>query len=128
MRLLTAVSLVRVQQGELLAVNIYVFSAFLFIRKTKKCYFSLKNTCITLCFMVLFKSSLRQRFYGGIYIENGSMVKRLRHRPFTAVTGVQIPLESLKINKMRFWRLEADIGCYNLIKISTPMWLNWQSS
>ena len=26
----------------------------------------------------------------------GSMVKRLRHRPFTAVTGVQIPLESLK--------------------------------
>ena len=44
MRLLTAVSLVRVQQGEL------------FIP--------------------------------------GSMVKRLRHRPFTAVTGVQIPLES----------------------------------
>ena len=28
--------------------------------------------------------------------EYGSMVKRLRHRPFTAVTGVQIPLESLK--------------------------------
>ena len=26
---------------------------------------------------------------------SGSMVKRLRHRPFTAVTGVQIPLESL---------------------------------
>ena len=25
----------------------------------------------------------------------GSMVKRLRHRPFTAVTRVQIPLESL---------------------------------
>ena len=25
----------------------------------------------------------------------GSMVKWLRHRPFTAVTGVQIPLESL---------------------------------
>ena len=25
------------------------------------------------------------------------MVKRLRHRPFTAVTGVQIPLESLDI-------------------------------
>ena len=24
------------------------------------------------------------------------MVKRLRHRPFTAVTGVQIPLESLR--------------------------------
>ena len=27
--------------------------------------------------------------------EYGSMVKRLRHRPFTAVTGVQIPLESV---------------------------------
>ena len=26
--------------------------------------------------------------------DHGSMVKRLRHRPFTAVTGVQIPLES----------------------------------
>ena len=25
------------------------------------------------------------------------MVKRLRHRPFTAVTGVQIPLESLAL-------------------------------
>ena len=29
------------------------------------------------------------------YNKLGSMVKRLRHRPFTAVTGVQIPLESL---------------------------------
>ena len=29
----------------------------------------------------------------------GSMVKRLRHRPFTAVTGVQIPLESLPLRK-----------------------------
>ena len=28
----------------------------------------------------------------------GSMVKRLRHRPFTAVTRVQIPLESLAIH------------------------------
>ena len=26
---------------------------------------------------------------------DGLVVKRLRHRPFTAVTGVQIPLESL---------------------------------
>jgi hypothetical protein len=32
----------------------------------------------------------------GVY-KIGSMVKRLRHRPFTAVTGVQIPLESFKI-------------------------------
>ena len=30
---------------------------------------------------------------------SGSMVKRLRHRPFTAVTGVQIPLESLPLRK-----------------------------
>ena len=30
----------------------------------------------------------------------GSMVKRLRHRPFTAVTGVQIPLESLSFKEM----------------------------
>ena len=29
----------------------------------------------------------------------GSMVKWLRHRPFTAVTGVQIPLESLNLQK-----------------------------
>jgi hypothetical protein len=27
------------------------------------------------------------------------MVKRLRHRPFTAVTGVQIPLESLSFKE-----------------------------
>ena len=27
--------------------------------------------------------------------KNGSMVKRLRHRPFTAVTRVRFPLESL---------------------------------
>ena len=41
----------------------------------------------------------------------GSMVKRLRHRPFTAVTGVQIPLESLSVEQHY-----------------VPMWLNWQSS
>ena len=34
------------------------------------------------------------------------MVKRLRHRPFTAVTGVQIPLESLTIN----WIVYADVA------------------
>ena len=32
-------------------------------------------------------------------IEYGSLVKRLRHRPFTAVTGVQIPLESFFLIK-----------------------------
>ena len=41
------------------------------------------------------KSDIKQNFLPG------SMVKRLRHRPFTAVTGVQIPLESLcKISYM----------------------------
>ena len=30
----------------------------------------------------------------GVFFFLGSMVKRLRHRPFTAVTRVQIPLES----------------------------------
>ena len=33
-------------------------------------------------------------------IKHGSMVKRLRHRPFTAVTGVQIPLESFFTNEL----------------------------
>ena len=36
----------------------------------------------------------------------GSVVKRLRHRPFTAVTRVRFPSESFDM----------------------PMWLNWQSS
>ena len=49
MRLLTAVSLVRVQQGELVLNNINI---------------------------------------------HGSMVKRLRHRPFTAVTRVRVPYGS----------------------------------
>ena len=30
----------------------------------------------------------------GVAAGNGSMVKRLRHRPFTAVTRVRFPLES----------------------------------
>ena len=43
----------------------------------------------------------------------GSMVKRLRHRPFTAVTGVQIPLES-----------------YNIIDLEQymPTWLNGRAA
>ena len=36
---------------------------------------------------------------GGVFY-SGSMVKRLRHRPFTAVTGVQIPLESFKVKNV----------------------------
>ena len=39
------------------------------------------------------------------------MVKRLRHRPFTAVTGVQIPLESLK-TKLDFHLTRFNIRCY----------------
>ena len=37
---------------------------------------------------------------GGVSLEGecGSMVKRLRHRPFTAVTRVRFPLESFKLN------------------------------
>ena len=44
------------------------------------------------------------------------MVKRLRHRPFTAVTGVQIPLESLKtkwnfhLTRFNIWYLYADVA------------------
>jgi hypothetical protein len=38
------------------------------------------------------------------------MVKRLRHRPFTAVTGVQIPLESLGIGRVVFERKYADVA------------------
>ena len=38
------------------------------------------------------------------------MVKRLRHRPFTAVTGVQIPLESLPKNLLDFKGAQFLIG------------------
>ena len=41
------------------------------------------------------------------------MVKRLRHRPFTAVTGVQIPLESypyMPIEKVGVKREYADVA------------------
>ena len=50
--------------------------------------------------------------------DTGPLVKRLRHRPFTAVTRVQIPLESFLAQQ-----------CAELKVISRmPMWLNWQSS
>ena len=39
------------------------------------------------------------------------MVKRLRHRPFTAVTRVRFPLESLLFENMAF-NLSAQIGIY----------------
>ena len=35
--------------------------------------------------------------------ELGSMVKRLRHRPFTAVTRVRFPLESLLVTSKLFF-------------------------
>ena len=44
--------------------------------------------------------------------EYGSVVKRLRHRPFTAVTRVRFPSESLNIKYL----------------LCMPMWLTWQSS
>ena len=44
--------------------------------------------------------------------EYGSVVNRLRHRPFTAVTRVRFPSESLNIKYL----------------LCMPMWLNWQSS
>ena len=42
----------------------------------------------------LFNEDDSRRASWSIELQFGSMVKRLRHRPFTAVTGVQIPLES----------------------------------
>ena len=60
MRLLTAVSLVRVQQGE--------------------------------------------------FFIPGSMVKRLRHRPFTAVTRVRFPLESLAVKLIQSAEHYADVA------------------
>ena len=47
------------------------------------------------------------------------MVKRLRHRPFTAVTGVQIPLESLKLN-MATWPSGKAKVCNTSIAGSNP--------
>ena len=82
------------------------------------------------------------------------MVKRLRHRPFTAVTGVQIPLESSCERENEIFerhaesnvkREHADVAQFTTIEEwsesivgraadyksaveYTPMWLNWQSS
>ena len=44
--------------------------------------------------VVVGSSPTRGVFFIACMATIGSMVKRLRHRPFTAVTGVQIPLES----------------------------------
>ena len=45
------------------------------------------------------------------------MVKRLRHRPFTAVTGVQIPLESLCADVAQ---LAEQLICYQQANGSSP--------
>ena len=71
------------------------------------------------------------------------MVKRLRHRPFTAVTRVRFPLESFFCIIIEY----ADVAHFMTIKerselivgravdyksaavkLNMPMWLNWQSS
>ena len=49
---------------------------------------------------------------------SGSMVKRLRHRPFTAVTWVQIPLESLR--NMATWPSGKAKVCNTSIPGSNP--------
>ena len=47
------------------------------------------------------------------------MVKRLRHHPFTVVSGVQIPLESS-------CERENEIFERHAIRFNTPMWLNFR--
>ena len=46
------------------------------------------------------------------------MVKRLRHRPFTAVTGVQIPLESLQADVAQ---LAEQLICNQQVIGSSPI-------
>ena len=79
------------------------------------------------------------RFWGNTNIY-GSVVKRLRHRPFTAVTRVRFPSESLigilaqlgehLPYKQRVTGSSPVGPIFNSILriINTPMWLNWQSS
>ena len=47
----------------------------------------------------------------GVFFFLGSMVKRLRHRPFTAVTRVRFPLESLAVKLIQSAEhLHADVA------------------
>ena len=48
------------------------------------------------------------------------MVKRLRHRPFTAVTGVQIPLESLRNSCADVAQLAEQLICNQQVNGSSP--------
>ena len=59
-----------------------------------------------------FKSVRSHHFYG-------SMVKRSRHRPFTAVTRVRFPLESPQ-NTLSFW-----MGCFCLVAFTKSALKNW---
>ena len=43
-------------------------------------------------------------------IDYGSVVKRLRHRPFTAVTRVRFPLESLAVKLIQSAEHYADVA------------------
>ena len=52
--------------------------------------------------------------------KQGSMVKRLRHRPFTAVTGVQIPLESLRNSCADVAQLAEQLICNQQVNGSSP--------
>ena len=51
----------------------------------------------------------------------GSVVKRLRHRPFTAVTGVQIPLESLRNSYADVAQLAEQLICNQQVIGSSPI-------
>ena len=48
------------------------------------------------------------------------MVKRLRHRPFTAVTGVQIPLESF------FCTMNVKMFCADVAQLAEQLTCNQQ--
>ena len=60
------------------------------------------------------------------YESYGSMVKRLRHRPFTAVTGVQIPLESL-IYENRLTNIAVSAIIY-LLRRSSQVVRQWSAT
>ena len=50
-----------------------------------------------------------------VAITRGSMVKRLRHRPFTAVTRVRFPLESFNLT----WRSSQVVRQWSATPVST---------
>ena len=57
-------------------------------------------------------------------MKEGSMVKWLRHRPFTAVTRVQIPLESLRVVSFKcavVAQLAEQLICNQQVTGSSPV-------